>query len=186
VAKNSDAGRQWSHDLVRRIGATMKAARGSRSANWLSERTAELGYRVSPTVIAKLDSGHRGDVLSVAELLVLAAALDIAPTALLYGGPYEQETELLPVVKTTQLAAAQWFSGNLDGKPPVPSADSYQYRQNNKRLSASRRVLELQARKKALLSNMRDTDDQATLESLSDALAHVESDIERYREEATE
>jgi hypothetical protein len=64
--------------------AAMKVARGDRTAKWLSDRTDELGYRVSPTVIAKLDSGHRGDVLSVAELLIIAAALDVPPVAVLF------------------------------------------------------------------------------------------------------
>ena len=72
-------------------------------------------------MIAKLDSGHRGNVLSVPELLVLAAALDIAPTALLYPGPYEQETELLPDVRWTEIEAAEWFSGTLDRPNPVPA-----------------------------------------------------------------
>lgn len=84
MAKKDDSGLKWSHELVRQIGAAMQKARGKRTAKWLSERTAELGYRVSPTVIAKLDSGHRGNVLSVAELLVIADALEVPPAALLF------------------------------------------------------------------------------------------------------
>ena len=89
----------------------MKKARGTKSAKWLSDQTAKLGYRVSPTVIAKLDSGHRGSVLSVAELLVLAAALDIPPGLLAFPRyPYD-EVELLPGKTTTPNRRSEWFSG---------------------------------------------------------------------------
>jgi hypothetical protein len=187
VAKNNNVGHQWSEKLVRRIGAAMKTARGTRSAKWLSDRTAELGYRVSPTVIAKLDSGHRGNVLSVAELLVLAAALDTTPTVLLYPGPYDHETELLPGVQSTEFVAAQWFSGNHDSQIPAPGTNFYQYRQSMKLLRNARTLRELQDRKRMLLGVVRDlgdsADDQLTLKRLGDDLARVESDIESYRQE---
>ena len=95
----------------------MKAARGDRrSAKWLSDRTAELGYRISPTVIAKLDSGHRGNVLSVAEFLVLAVALDIPPALLLFPGFPDGRVELLPGYDAWPPAAVQW----LCGEEPLP------------------------------------------------------------------
>ena len=90
----------------------MKKARGNKSAKWLSDETAKLGYRVSPTVIAKLDSGHRGSVLSVAELMVLAAALDIPPGLLLFPGYPTGEVEFLPGRETYASAALDWFSGD--------------------------------------------------------------------------
>jgi hypothetical protein len=100
-------------ELVERVGRAIKDGRGGRSAAWLSNRTAELGYRVSPTVIAKLDSGHRGSVLSLAELIVLAAALDTSRVVLAYPGPYGDELiETLPGVEASNYAAAEWFSAN--------------------------------------------------------------------------
>ena len=108
---HSDDGQAWSKELVQRVGKAIKIARGGRSAAWLSDRTAELGYRVSPTVIAKLDSGHRGSVLSVSELIVLAAALDTSPVTLVYPGPYDGRIDVLPDIETTEVQAAQWFSG---------------------------------------------------------------------------
>lgn len=92
----------------------MKSARGNRSAKWLSDRTAELGYRVSPTVIAKLDSGHRGEVLSVAELIILAAALDVPPLALLYPNLPDGEVERIPGDMQTAAGAAMWFTGESE------------------------------------------------------------------------
>lgn len=105
-------GQRWAKELVARVGRAIKAGRGGRSAAWLSDRTAELGYRVSPTVIAKLDTGHRGSVLSVPELIVLAAALNTSPVNLVYPGPYDAEVEVVPGSENRpQFEAAQWFSG---------------------------------------------------------------------------
>ena len=110
VTKN-EAGERWAEGLVRRVGLAIKKARGNKSARWLSDETAALGYRVSPTVIAKLDSGHRGSVLSVAELLVLAAALDIPPGLLLFPGyPYDV-VEYLPGRAADAHSALDWLSG---------------------------------------------------------------------------
>jgi hypothetical protein len=118
VAKNEDD--KWATDLVRRVGRAIKAARGGKSAAWLSDRTAELGFRVSPTVIAKLDSGHRGSVLSVAELLVLAAALDIPPGMLLFPGYPSGKVDFLPGQTEASQLALEWFSGQrrMPARPP--------------------------------------------------------------------
>jgi hypothetical protein len=116
MAKNQD-GQRWADDLVRRAGLAMKKARGNKSAKWLSDETAALGYRVSPTVIAKLDSGHRGSVLSVAELLVLAAALDVPPALLLFPGYPYGVVEFLPGRACDAKLTADWFSG--DGRIPA-------------------------------------------------------------------
>jgi hypothetical protein len=179
--------KDWSEMLVERIGAAMKDARGSRSAKWLSDRTKELHYPISPTVIAKLDSGHRGNVLSVPELLVLAIALDIAPTALLYPGPYDRDTELLPSVPWTEIEAAEWFSGNLDRPNPVPGSNFRDYRHNMKSLRDARLLRSLEDRKRHLLAAMRDLgdgdDDRVNFRRFNDELSHIESDIERYRVE---
>jgi hypothetical protein len=113
----NEGGDRWAELLVRRVGLAIKKARGNKSARWLSDGTAALGYRVSPTVIAKLDSGHRGSVLSVAELLVLAAALDIPPGLLLFPGyPYGQ-AEFLPGRTAHAQSAVEWFAG--DGRLPA-------------------------------------------------------------------
>ena len=116
MANNQD-GQQWAESLVRRVGLAVKKARGNKSAKWLSDETAKLGHRVSPTVIAKLDSGHRGSVLSVAELLVLAAALNIPPGLLLIPGYPTGDVEFLPGRTADAKAVLDWFSG--DGRLPT-------------------------------------------------------------------
>jgi len=93
-----------------RIAGAIKRARGKRSAQWLADRTAELGYPITRAQIANYESGRKQS-LDIAELIVVAAALDMSPVTLVYPGPYEQGIELLPGVEASEFEAAQWFSG---------------------------------------------------------------------------
>lgn len=147
VAKIEDDGDAWAKELVQRIGRTMRVARGGKSAAWLSDRTAELGYRISPTVIAKLDSGHRGSVLSVAELVVLASALNTSPVALVYPGPYDEEVDLFPGERWAQFTAAQWFSAI----PAEPYEEMPQWRAATRDLTTWRRLDDLEASRDVLM-----------------------------------
>jgi transcriptional regulator with XRE-family HTH domain len=118
VVKDAARGLTWAKDLAKRAGRAMKTARASNTtAAWLSERTAKLGYRVSPSVIAKLESGHRGDVLSVAELCVLAAALEVPPVALLFPELPDGNVELFPGMWFTSDDALRWFCGESGTLP---------------------------------------------------------------------
>lgn len=101
----------WDAELVHRVGRRIKVLRGSRSAQWLSEETDRLGFRISPSVIAKLDSGHRGGVLHVSELLVLAAALEVPPVWLLLDDLPDGRFEVLPGVVVSQAHSLEWFAG---------------------------------------------------------------------------
>jgi hypothetical protein len=67
--------------------------------------------------IADLESGRRRFV-TTGELLVLAAALDTTPVALMYPKPTDEvgsAVEVLPGVESTEFQAAQWFSGHRTG-----------------------------------------------------------------------
>ncbi|MBB5162494.1 hypothetical protein [Mycobacterium sp. AZCC_0083] len=67
--------------------------------------------KMTRQTITDLENGRRRYV-TTAELAVLAAALNTAPIALLYPGPYNQQIEVLPGVDwPRQIDAAQWFSG---------------------------------------------------------------------------
>ncbi|NKY17516.1 DNA-binding protein [Tsukamurella spumae] len=100
----------WASEQAKRVGKKINDLRGKRSAQWLSDRTDQLGMRVARTTISELETGRRKHV-TVAELSVLAAALDTAPVALLYPGPYDAPVDVLPEVRVTELDAVQWFSG---------------------------------------------------------------------------
>lgn len=151
MAKNGDVtdpGKEWATELVRRIGAHAKTLRGTNSAQWLSDRTAELGMRISPSVIARLDSGHRGDVLSVPELFVLAAALDVAPLDLLAAGAPDGEVDLLPGRTVAVSELLDWVTGDrplVPGAPPHsahhPAGRASAITAFTRRLSATKRDL---------------------------------------------
>jgi hypothetical protein len=120
MAKNIQVGKPWDQRIVRDVGEAMKRARAGKSARVVSETTAELGHEVSPTILAKLDSGHRGSVLTVPELLVLAAALKVPPVSLLFGGHPDEIVEVLPGQKMTSVEALAWFIGDRELAWPGP------------------------------------------------------------------
>lgn len=101
---------QWASDMHARIAAAIKRARGKRSAQWLADRTVELGYPITRAQIANYESGRKKN-LDLAELMVLAEALNTAPVALVYPSPLVDEVEVLPDVECSRYEAAQWFSG---------------------------------------------------------------------------
>jgi hypothetical protein len=113
----------WDIRLVEQVGKAMRRVRRRKGkpANWLSDETARLGLRVSPQVIAKLDSAHRGSALSVSELLVLAAALEVPPALLLFPGYPDGWVEFLPGRAAESKAAVEWFSG--EARLPAPETD---------------------------------------------------------------
>lgn len=68
----------WPAELTRHIASRIKALRGDRSAQWLSDRTAELGHRVSRSTISEIETGKR-QTISIDALLVLSWALHVSP-----------------------------------------------------------------------------------------------------------
>lgn len=93
-----------------RIAGAIRRARGKRSAQWLADRTADLGYPITRAQIANYESGRKQS-LDIAELIVLAVALDTSPVTLVYPGPYDDQTiEALPGVEASKFVAAEWFS----------------------------------------------------------------------------
>jgi hypothetical protein len=103
----------WAGRLVKGAAQAMRRARRrqGKSAQWLSDETERLGLRISPSVLAKLDIGQRGNALNIDELLVLSAALNMPPALLLFPGYPDGEVEFLPGRKTTSRQAVEWFSG---------------------------------------------------------------------------
>jgi hypothetical protein len=115
-------GQEWVEDIHRRIAAAIKCARGNRSAQWLADETERLGYPVSRAAIANCESGRKKG-LDIAELLVLAAALQIPPVTLLFPELPDGPVEVLPGIQTSSWDAAAWFSG--EESSPYPGEDSW-------------------------------------------------------------
>lgn len=94
------------------------------SAQKVSDRTADLGQTVSRSTIADIENGRRR-YITVAELLLLAYALNTTPVALTYPGPYDGTVEVLPDTRLPALAAARWFGGTLAKPPDWTDGDAY-------------------------------------------------------------
>lgn len=78
----------------------------------LASRTAELGLPIGRPTLTKLESGTRQGI-SPAELLVLAAALEVAPVDLLIPVGHQAGFEILPRHVVDPWLALQWFDGEL-------------------------------------------------------------------------
>lgn len=100
----------WEAEQAARTGAAVKLLRGKRAAQWLSDRTAELGLKMTRQTITDLENGRRRYV-TTAEIIVLAKALETAPVTLIYPPPYDDSVEYLPGQEMSKFDAAQHFSG---------------------------------------------------------------------------
>ena len=104
----------WEQSLTVRIGTAIKRLRGKRSAQWLADETAKFGYAIGRATISEIETGRRRTI-TVAELFVLARALNAAPVTLVFPDPTDDQSRLveaLPGVEVTEFEAAQWFSGH--------------------------------------------------------------------------
>ncbi|MFI8773732.1 hypothetical protein ACIGKQ_16400 [Gordonia sp. NPDC062954] len=103
----------WVSDTTMRVGAEIKRLRGKRSAQWLSDRTSELGYHVPRTTISETENGRRKGALPVQEVIVLAMALEVPPVQILFPGLPSAPTEYAPGFKVRAIDAARMFSGEM-------------------------------------------------------------------------
>lgn len=89
----------WSARVARLVAREVRRYREKRqprmSVQQLADRTAELGMPIPRSVLANLESGRR-ETVSAAEVVILAAALDIAPIELISPVGFDQQVEMLP------------------------------------------------------------------------------------------
>ena len=106
----------WSARVARLVAREVRRYRERRqprmSVQQLADRTAELGMPIPRSVLANLESGRR-ETVSTAEVVILAAALDIAPIELISPVGFDQQVEMLPGRMMDPLSATRWFTGEL-------------------------------------------------------------------------
>lgn len=109
----------WAERLAATIAGEVFRYRRNQnmSAQALSDRCTELGATIPRAVISNLENGRRTSV-SVAELLVLAAALDVPPAALVFPVGYTERTEALPGAEVPPFEAVRWFAGEEHSATP--------------------------------------------------------------------
>jgi transcriptional regulator with XRE-family HTH domain len=104
----------WPARITRSVAGEIRRRRTALgwSAQELAGRCAELGLDIPRATIADLENGRRAHI-SVAELLLLAAALGMAPLELVVplGDGTTERTEILPGRETGAWDAAKWVSG---------------------------------------------------------------------------
>jgi transcriptional regulator with XRE-family HTH domain len=79
-------------------------------ASWRPAPATALGYGISRSQIANYESGRKKS-LDVAELLVIAAALQVPPLQLLFPDEPDDDIEMLPGQRTSTFHATAWFTG---------------------------------------------------------------------------
>jgi hypothetical protein len=145
---------EWADEQGTRVAEAVRSVRRrkKRSAQWVADRTAEIGYPISRATIADLENGRRKWV-TIAELLVLARALNTAPIALLYPDPLSGDSiEILPKgVTGSKTFALQWFSGEVDTPNQWICDDDEAYRANLEPVQTARRISELEEQKLTLM-----------------------------------
>jgi transcriptional regulator with XRE-family HTH domain len=159
-----------------------------KSAQQIADRCSELGMpSLTRSVIADMENGRRLWV-SVAELMVLARALNTAPIALLYPAPTTAEAEMLPGVKTDGTFAMQWFCGFIEGHDSaavVACDDRKVYSRNLRRVQLAREIWDLGERLTVLMmAELRS--DPAERRQWVDMIADVERRIHTARQEAAD
>ena len=104
---------EWEKELVRTVADEVRRYRNKRrlSAQQLSERCRELGYDIPRSVLANLESYRRKSV-SLAELLVLAEALEVPPVLLISRFGQADLIEILPDRRVHPWHAIEWVSGD--------------------------------------------------------------------------
>lgn len=114
----------WAARLTRSVANQVHRQRKARewSAQKLSDACAELGMEFPRSTLADLESGRRAHI-SVAELLVLARALNVPPVVLLVPVGAEASAEILPGASRPPFRAAQWITGEA----PFPGEDGEAY-----------------------------------------------------------
>lgn len=194
----------WPDEITARIAGEIRRLREDVlgvSGQRLSDRTAELGHRVSRSTISEIETGRRKSI-TVADLVILAAALDTVPIALIYPGPYGGDVRVLPDLSAPQIWAVRWFAGELRTISDVPFDDNgryvqvpqpLQYDNNIRRLERARKAAELHERKAAMRRHLNQLHQQKTagvhgitdedIRTAVDAIADYQREIDNLLED---
>lgn len=123
------------------------------STQQLAEACAKLGLDISRSTLADLENGRRV-TMNVAELLVLARALDVPPLLLLFPLGYAGEIEVLPdVTEETWIAAKHFIGENGSDAPGVVDLFRDHEHYLSRFLASYREVIKLQKAKDLVQAN---------------------------------
>ncbi len=102
----------WAERLTRSVVQEIRRRRDAKG--WtvarLAERCSELGYPIKRTTFSNLEGGLRKSI-GLAELVVIAAALELPPALLAVPLGQAETVEVLPGQEVGQWTAFKWFCG---------------------------------------------------------------------------
>lgn len=171
----------WARSVTNVVAAGIKRVRGGRTVQWVSDRTTELGYTVSRSRISDIEAGKRGGPVGVAELIVIAEALDVPPLELLFSGTLVTgQMEYLPGRTMTGWEALMRFTG--DGPPAryTPLRRGREYH-----LTLMRELIEHVPQRRSALEGRLKTDLQKLEEARQDLASTLPIAIEKGAEESS-
>jgi transcriptional regulator with XRE-family HTH domain len=118
---------EWSLRLARDVAAQVRYWRERRgiTAAQLADRTAQLGYQIPRSIIANLENRRR-NTIAIAEVLVLAAALDVPPVLLIAPVGRRREVEILPGLRLSAWRSRGWIHGAVEPEYGGFSAAAWQ------------------------------------------------------------
>lgn len=99
--------------MTARIAGEIKRLRGEKPVQWVADETKALGHAMSRSAVWEIESGRRKSV-GIAEVLILAAVLDVPPLALVFPELPDGVVRALPDTPMTSFDAIRWASGEGD------------------------------------------------------------------------
>ncbi|MFD9720799.1 helix-turn-helix domain-containing protein [Streptomyces sp. NPDC059076] len=106
---------EWADQLMRTVAAEVRRRRKELrlSAQDLADRCTEIGHPIPRNVIANMESGRRSH-LPLADVIVLAKALNTYPVCLIYPVGYVPDVQRLPLRhEEPTWDAMHWFTGSV-------------------------------------------------------------------------
>ncbi|MFB7944564.1 helix-turn-helix domain-containing protein [Kitasatospora cineracea] len=121
----------WHHQVTKDVVESITRRRKELeiTAQELADMTRELGHEVPRNVIANWESGRR-KTITVPELIVLAEALEAAPSDLLFSPVIGGRVDYLPGWKIDRWAAFTRFTGERYNYPGYD--ELYAYREHDR------------------------------------------------------
>ncbi|MEK0145817.1 helix-turn-helix transcriptional regulator [Corynebacterium yonathiae] len=111
--RGSDEAKAWAQERSEGFGFAVQFWRKKMelTAVELSNRTREIGYPITRATIAKIESNQRNSKMDFLEVCVLAAALEVTPSDLVFFGYPDKEVKITPRSSVTAAEASEWFFG---------------------------------------------------------------------------
>jgi hypothetical protein len=106
------------------LGIRVDKRIGPETGDVLGYSVGALGYPIPRTVLANLETGRRS-LVSLAEIFVIAQALDVAPVSLIFPLGTATDVQLRPGKDTPTWEAMTWFAGELPAKEDPPEGSPW-------------------------------------------------------------